>query len=288
MAVDDSVRLVLVGHFGYAEDYTPTGWSLSYGGSGYACAVGAGAGDPSRVGVVARIGENFDDAAIAKLGVDRRGALRVEGRAPHLTIVQHTSDERSFESSLGVADTPALHAFPGEYATAEHVHLATMPPAEQRAWLRMLRENFRRCTISVDMFESMAEAEPDACRELCYAADLVFMNAAERDILFADHPLPSGEVVLKAGERGATLSSDGLRIHAPAPRCEVQDTTAAGELLAGAFLSLRVLGVPDGEALQYAVDIASAKVSEFGLEGPKLRSTIDTVHAEVAAQLTDE
>lgn len=281
MDADQGIRLVLVGHFGFAEDYTPLGWSLSYGGSGYACAVGAGAGDPSRVGVVAHIGHDFEDQAIARLGVDRRGALRVAGYAPHLTITQHTPTSRTFESTLGVAATPAIDAFPSAYAAAQHVHLATMPPEEQLAWMRMIRANLSACAVSVDMFESTAAESPDICRELCYAADLVFMNKAECSMLFTDHPTPAGHVVLKDGEHGATLSGAGATIHAPAPKCEAVDTTGAGELLAGAFLSIRALGVTDREALRHAVEIASAKVSEFGLEGPNLRRAIDRAHEEV-------
>ena len=60
MTPDSSIALVLVGHVGFAEDHTRFGSSLSHGGSGYACAVGAGAGDPGRVGVVAHVGEDFD------------------------------------------------------------------------------------------------------------------------------------------------------------------------------------------------------------------------------------
>lgn len=284
MDADRRIGLVLVGHFGFAEDFTPTGWSLSHGGSGYACAVGAGAGDPSRVGIVAHIGEDFDDQAIVKLGVDRRGALRVAGKAPHLTITQHTTTSRSFESTLGVAAVPALEAFPRAYAATDHVHLGTMPVSEQLAWVDMIRAQLGPCTISVDMFESNAMASPEVSRQLCSRSDFSFMNKVERDILFEDHPMPSGQVVLKDGANGATLIVDGEAIlHASAPKCEVVDTTGAGELLAGAFLSMRTLGLDDLDALQNAVEIASAKVTEFGLEGPNLRQAIDNVHAHVTA-----
>ncbi len=41
--------------------------------------------------------------------------------------------------------------------------------------------------------------------------------------------------------------------------------------------------VPDLNALRHAVEIASAKVCEFALEGPNLQRAIDRVHAQVAA-----
>jgi len=284
MRQDPEIRLVIVGHFGIAEDRTPFGNSLGNGGSGYACAVGAGAGDPRRVGVVARIGEDFDYDAIVRLGVDTRGAVRVNGGSPRFRITQHSPTQRSFESTLGVAATPAIDVLPPAYRAARHVHIGTVPIAEQRHWLQMVRDGMPRCAVSVDMFEATAKESPAECRELAGAADLVFMNEAERHILYDDHPLPDGEILIKSGERGATLRTGGVTIEARTLRCAAVDTTGAGELLAGAFLSMRVSGVDDRRALRYAVMIASAKVTEFGLDGPNLRRMIERAHSETVAR----
>jgi ribokinase len=274
------VDLVIVGHFGIAEDHTPAGSARSLGGSGYACAVGAGAGRPERVGIVAKIGEDFDPTAIDRLGVDRRGAVVVPGRAPHLTIVQHSATDRSFDSSLGVAAEPATAAFPRAYCTTGHLHIATMPLGEQRQWLSTARA-VSRCTVSVDMFEPMAAAHPDESRQLCYAADLVFMNEQEHRLLFTGYPMPGRQIVLKRGARGAGLRVNGQWTEVPAPPSRLVDSTGAGEVLAGAFLSLRAMGVPDEEALRHAVRAASAKVSEFGVDGEHLRRTLADIRAQV-------
>jgi ribokinase len=282
MNTHDGVRLVLVGHFGFAEDHTSFGSALNRGGSGYACAIGAAAGEPELVGVVANIGEDFGLEALDQLGVDMSGAVVVAGRAPRLTITQHTPTDRSFESVLGVAATPATNIFPPAYANASHLHLATMPPGEQMHWLQTVR-SLSKCTISVDMFERNARDFPDESRQLCYSADMVFMNAEERRLLFSDHPLPTREIVLKSGADGAAFRSEGNWVRVPAPQYDVVDTTGAGEVLAGAFLSLRVMGVADHIALKYAVEAASAKVSEFGVDGGNLRRALARIHATVAA-----
>jgi ribokinase len=280
MSVGTGIDLVLVGHFGFAEDHTPSGSARSLGGSGYACAVGAGAGQPHRVGVVGNIGDDFDLGALDRLGVDRQGAMRVPGKAPHLTITQHTPTDRSFASELGVAARPLVDAFPDEYAETRHLHIATMPVGEQALWLEVARRR-SRCTVSVDMFELTAVESPDAARELCYRADLVFMNQQECRLLFTDHPLPRGELVLKGGAAGARHRTGEAWTHVPAPRCELVDSTGAGEVLAGAFLSLRATGVAATVALRYAVRAASAKVTEFGVDGEHLRRTLDGIHREV-------
>jgi ribokinase len=286
MSVGGRVQLVIVGHFGFAEDHTPFGSAVNLGGSGYACAVGAGVGDAGRIGIVANIGEDFDLEALDRLGVDKTGARVVAGKAPRLTITQHAANGRSFESVLGVAASSSVRLFPDSYTHADHVHLATMPPDEQLYWLRTVRE-MSECKISVDTFEASAAEFPEESRTLCYSADLVFMNEEERRLLFTTHAMPTVDVVLKHGAGGASYYSGGTRVHVSAPLAEAVDTTGAGEVLAGAFLSLRTLGVPVLRSLQYAVEAASAKVGEFGVDGEALKRTIRRIRTEISPERRD-
>lgn len=281
MVSETDVDVVIAGHFGFAEDHTPEGCAVNLGGSGYACGVGATAGRPDRVGVVAYIGEDFDVDALKHLGVDCTGAVVVPGRAPHLTITQHSPTDRSFKSDLGVAATPAVGAFPNEYATTRHLHIGTMPPHEQRAWLE-LAHTLDHCTTSVDMFEPTAMESPEECRDLCYSADLTFMNEQECRLLFTGHPLPSGDIVLKKGPGGAAIRSRGAWTHVPAAPRRAVDSTGAGELLAGAFLSLRAMGLTVDVALRYAVRAASAKVVEFGVDGENLHRALAQIRSAAA------
>jgi hypothetical protein len=46
---------------------------------------------------------------------------------------------------------------------------------------------------------------------------------------------------------------------------------------------MRAMGVPDPVALRHAVVVASAKVTEFGVDGPNLRRAIESAHAAVRA-----
>jgi ribokinase len=280
----DRVDLVLVGHFGFAEDHTHAGTAISLGGSGYACSVGATSGDPRRVGVVGNIGEDFDVAAIERLCVDTKGAVVRPGKAPHLSITQHTLSDRSFRPSLGVAAEASIGALPSEYLDARHLHIATMPPVQQMCWLKTIRR-LSRCSVSVDMFESTAAEFPKESRELCYASDLVFMNVEECRLLFADHPLPSGQIALKAGPAGASFWAGTQWLRGSAPTCEAVDTTGAGEVLAGAFLSLRAMGLDAAFAVRLAVEAASAKVTEFGVDGPHLRAALSSIHGRAVDRL---
>lgn len=280
--MSSAVRLVLVGHLGFAQDDTPYGSTLGLGGSGYASARGATAAAGCASGIVARVGTDFDLAALRRLGLDLGGVQVAAGPSARLHITQDASNRRTFRSELGVAATAPLDAFPGSYAGARFVHLATMPPPQQRQWLDAVRKLSPDSTVSVDMFEPTAAADPDGCRELCRDADLVFLNTEEHRLLFGDRPPPAVPMVLKAGAAGATYMAGAVREHAPAPAVAAIDTTGAGELLAGAFLALLAAGVPRLPALRYAVGVASAKVAEFGVDGPLVSAELARVRTLTA------
>jgi len=54
----------------------------------------------------------------------------------------------------------------------------------------------------------------------------------------------------------------------------VVDTTGAGDVLAGAFLALRSVGVDVRAALRHAVAIASASVVDFGVDGVDVQAAL--------------
>ncbi|KPH97632.1 PfkB domain protein [Actinobacteria bacterium OK074] len=279
------VRLVIVGHVGFGVDRTPKGISRHLGGSGYACARGATVVDPERTGLVARVGEDFDRSTLKRLGVDLRGIKTVDGgTSARFEIFQYADNSRSVTSRLAVADHPDAWPLPPDYERAQHVHLATMPLEQQRAWLLRARAMPSRPRVSVDMFESNAEADPVAARWLCHAADLVFMNEEEEKILFSDQPLPSSELVdlvVKRGGRGASYVVGRREYESEAPGVEAVDTTGAGEILAGALLSLLLAGYSKETALRHATAVASAKVGEFGVDGGEFSAALQAAQRAV-------
>jgi ribokinase len=278
-----AIALVIVGHLGLAEDCTPHGAAISLGGSVYGCARGAAVCDPKQVGIVASVGVDFDEAALRRIGVDRRGVTTVAGKSARFFIEQTRDGERTFRSELGVAEHVRPQSFPNEYLSASHIHLATAPPWQQLAWLKYTRSLPGNRTVSVDMFEQFAARLPYQCREVCSRADLVFLNEFELDVLYpgaASPPVPS---VVKRGACGAELMYGGVRCVVPATAMTPIDTTGAGEVLAGVFLRLGGLGLPLAIALRHAVRAASAAVNDFGVDGASLLRTLEGIRGAVDA-----
>jgi sugar/nucleoside kinase (ribokinase family) len=283
MPLSAPVDLVLIGHVGSAIDRTPRGTAAYTGGSGFAAAFAASAllghGVGHGVGLVAQVGRDFDLTSLHMLPVDMRGVAIRPGTSASFVIDQFPDGTLSFHSDLGVAAEPEVRLFPPSYAAARYVHLGSAPPEQQRAWLDYLRGQGCRAQISVDMFEPFVAKEPETCRQICDAADLIFLNEAEYRALYSSPP--SAPTLLKHGRAGAEFLASGVRHQAPAPPVDELDSVGAGEILAGAFLALRARGLAEDRALSYAVAAAARSVTEFGVAGPAVTRELHRIRDEL-------
>lgn len=78
-------------------------------------------------------------------------------------------------------------------------------------------------------------------------------------------------VVITLGAQGAVLvyaDEKGQRhkVHQPAPKVQVVDTTAAGDCFVGAFTVARIEGQSPRDALRFAVYASALKVTKFGAQ----------------------
>lgn len=278
------IDLVLIGHVGSATDRTPHGTTTYTGGSGFAVAFAASALLDRGVGLVARVGQDFDLAGLRLLPIDVRGVVVRPGTSATFFIDQFPDGSLSFRSDLGVAAEPGFDSFPTSYFRARYVHLGTAPPRQQLAWLGFLRDQGCRAQISVDMFEPFVAEEPGTCLQICDHADLIFLNEAEYRALYHGRPHPSAPTLLKHGRAGAEFLTGGARHRVPAPPVHEVDPIGAGEILAGAFLALRARGLGEDRALTYAVAAATRSVTEFGVAGPGVTRELNRVREELAAE----
>jgi sugar/nucleoside kinase (ribokinase family) len=275
--------LVLIGHVGFATDRTVNGTATYTGGSGFAAAFAAAA-LLDGVGLVAQVGEDFDLADLRLLPIGMEGVTVLPGASARFLIEQSRDGRLSFRSDLGVAAEPSFELFPASYLRARYVHLGTAPPGQQLAWLRYLRKRRCRAQISVDMFEPFVATEPDACRQTCDGADLIFLNEAEYRSLFHRRPHPSAPTIIKYGPGGAEFLAAGIRHRVPAPPADEVDPIGAGEILAGAFLALCAQGLAADRALAYSVVAATRSVSEFGVAGPGVTGELQRIREELGTR----
>ncbi|HEU5390630.1 MAG TPA: carbohydrate kinase family protein [Streptosporangiaceae bacterium] len=285
--------LVIIGHVGVATDLTVRGSVTGPGGSGFAAAFAAAA-LLGGTGLVAQVGEDFDLGVLSALGIGLEGISVLPGASARFRIEQPHDGSLSFTSDLGVAAEPRFDLFPAAYLQARFVHLGSAPPRQQLAWLEFLRSRGCQAQVSVDMFEPFVATEPEACREACARADLIFLNEAEYQGLYDGRPHPPVPVIRKHGPGGAeylaaetagTAGTAGTTYWVPAPSAGEVDPIGAGEILAGAFLALRARGLAAEPALTYAAAAAARSVTEFGVAGPAVAGELRRIRAELGSRL---
>ena len=92
------------------------------------------------------------------------------------------------------------------------------------------------------------------------------------------------EIVLKRGARGSTFfGRGGARLDCPAFAVEEIDPTGAGDCFGGAYVACRRLGMPAGQALDYANAAGGRNVTVNGpMEGAGTRAELDAFIAGTA------
>ena len=114
-------------------------------------------------------------------------------------------------------------------------------------------------------------------------ADVLVGSESDLPPAFLDDPWGAGRsiaggrlrlVVVTRGERGAEGFTASERIAVPAPRVDVVDSTAAGDVFAAGLVHALVLGRPARAALETAVAWGAAAVARPGVPG---RETIESL-----------
>ncbi|MER5429804.1 sugar kinase [Streptomyces sp. NPDC002588] len=133
---------------------------------------------------------------------------------------------------------------------------------------------------------------PHVLLELARGADLVFVGEDEAEEVWGlkgvdavRTAFPDPEVlVVKQGERGATVFDRGNVQHVPAPRVDVVAAVGAGDAFAAGFLSATLRGLPVRQRLRHGHLMAAAALTTPGdLAVPPSRD-----HADRLAALGDK
>jgi sugar/nucleoside kinase (ribokinase family) len=128
--------------------------------------------------------------------------------------------------------------------------------------------------LAADAMRSYVEAAPQVASEVLALADWYFCNEEEFAALGGRDPEEFrvrwrlDGLVLKHGPGGVTAYTQGGRIYVPASPGPVEDTTGAGDALAGGMLSCWLAQGADpgrvAEALAAGVACASIAISDIG------------------------
>lgn len=261
--------LVVIGDLAFDQITTADGKErTNVAGAAYNVAIGASTVS-KKVGVVARVGEDFPVEKLTSREIDTEGISVIPKGQTAKFLFSYTPDGgRRFRQERGVASEPHPETLPGSYLAARYIHLPGIPPGHCLIWINSLFSKlFCREQIAVDTFEAFVTEEPELTKAVLEKAGLIFLNEEELRLLRRYGEVPfSVPIILKKGPLGAVYIDGETSIAVPAPQIGAVDTTGAGDILAGVFLALRAQNIPIEKALQEAVNVASCSVTNFGVD----------------------
>lgn len=214
-----------------------------------------------RVGMVAKIGNDFDYSKLFDYDIDLTGVKRIDKPTTKFYTVWNTIDGQSRnvygevkpEMEVGATDIPH------DFLKANHFHITTANPIKQLEIIKFLRNN-TTATISVDTIDDYAFQ--NTCKQVFDLVDIAFIDKEYKNLIDCEAKVK----IIKNGKEGCTYLSKNAQFSIFANVVtDVVDKTGAGDCLNGVFLSLLTNGVNEKEALKIAVDIATESIKKQGI-----------------------
>lgn len=271
------MNLSVVGSVGLDDVETPFGKvELALGGS--ASYFSLAASFFGRVGFVGIVGDDFPESSVELLrnhGVDVRGLQRVEGKtfrwAGRYGYDLNQRDTLLTELNVFEHFRPEL---PGDYAAAPYLFLANIHPSLQS---HVLDQAHGAKFVAMDTMNFWIGGALDDLKKVLARVDCIVLNDSEaRQLAKTPNVITAAKaisamgprlVVVKRGEHGAFLYSDGNFFFVPAfPLEQVVDPTGAGDCFAGGFMGLiAASGDTSWPTLCHAV-VAGSALASFSVE----------------------
>ncbi len=277
------MSLLVVGSVALDSIFTPFGETAdALGGSAVFFSVAGSILHPVRVvGVVGRDYPVHELDRLAARGIDWSGVERADGESFRWKgkYSYDLQSRETLETRLGVFAhfQPKL---PDAFRDAQYLFLGNIDPELQ---LGVLEQVPNAKLVACDTMNYWIQGKRDALMALLKRVDILLVNDGEARELSGDWNihragrwiLQNGpkRVVIKQGEYGALLMSEGRTFFTPAfPLEEVFDPTGAGDAFAGGFMGyLARHGTLNDEefrrAMIYGSVMGSFAVSQFGING---------------------
>ncbi len=249
--------------------------------------------------LVGVVGQDYPDSAVRMLqarGIDTQGLEIADGKTFHWEgrYTDDLTSRTTLKTELNVFEhfTPKI---PAAFRETPYVLLGNIAPQLQ---LHVLEQIERPRLVIADTMNLWIDTALDALTDLIARVDYLLINEEEaRQLSGLHHPLAVAEalhalgpktVVVKRGEYGALLSSEGEVFCMPAlPLRHVADPTGAGDSFAGGFLGyLAQEGGLRPEHLRRAVVYGSALAS-ISVQDVGTKALENLAHEDVLARVRE-
>ncbi len=262
------VDYVLVGNISYDYNYYPNRDGevlkevMNFGGATLYSGIPASLF--TKVGIVAKVGEDYDLGILDKFNFDTRGIKIVEGKTTVFTQ-EFLSDDgqiRDFKEFVNPNTIVRPEDIPSEFLNAKYIHVCTNYPEAQLEIVKYLKKN-SNAILSIDTLEDYYYDETlfPFIKEAFDLIDIAYIDKEFSNLFDCKAPIK----IIKLGKSGCRYESVDKTFTVKAPLCDfVVDKTGAGDCVTGIFGALKVRGYSDEVALQGAVNIATESIKGYG------------------------
>lgn len=223
-----------------------------------------------KVGMVGKIGKDFDITQFYGYNIDLSGIKRLDIPTTRFYTILNTNDgqDRTIIGKVQKEMEVGAEDIPKEFLKAKHFHLTTARPSKQLEIIEFLRSK-TNATISVDTIYDFAHMND--CKKVFDSVDLAFIDKEFTNLLNCKAP----KKVIKCGKTGCIFYSKEKIFSVKTKIIEnVVDKTGAGDCLNGVFTNLIANGFLEEKALKIAVDIATESIKYEGIMNLKLHNEI--------------
>lgn len=262
--------LIIIGHLAFEKIKTPLGQKTVLGGAGHYGIIPASLFS-EKVGLVSRVGGDYDLGFLKKLKVDFSGVKKLPNQRTAKFSLDYENENDLSMRQVGLKFNACTllspKDIPSSYLKSKFIHIATNTPQNQLEFIKFLRGK-TKAKLSIDTIEDFIKQWPDLVYKAFSGVDIIFINQREKDLLTKLTELKNKIIVLKKGPEGAEYVHGLQKISVKAPKInKVIDTTGSGDVLASVFLISLAKGKSIKEALRVAVNTASESIKYFGVEG---------------------
>lgn len=273
----DSVEVVIVGNIAFDVNTfleRNDGKDITVTNKGGACLYSAiPASILTKVGIVARTGYDFDWEELEEFNIDKRGLKIIKNSKTtkfHHTYLSKDGKQRTFKPEVYEKTITKPSDIPASYYKAKYFHISTNFPDIQEKFIEKIRKN-SNALISIDTHEAYMEKESEKIKELFDKVDIAFIDENYKELLDCKAPIK----IIKMGKKGCKYIDENREFTIKAKVIEnVIDKTGAGDVVTGVYLASRSKNLDEPTSLKLAVDMATASITDYGVEHLKNHNLI--------------
>lgn len=265
----NDIKFVVIGNISHDYNYFPNRDGqkmkevLNYGGATLYSGIPASLF--TKVGVVARVGEDYNLNMLDKLNIDLKGVKKVKGKTTVFTQEFTCIDgqKRIFKEYVNPNTICNISDIPKEYLNAKYIHVCTNYPDTQLEIIKYLKDN-SKAIISIDTLEDYYydKEKYKIIKKSFDLVDIAFIDKEFKKLFNCKAPIK----IIKLGKEGCEYISDNKTFKVSAPKCKhVIDKTGSGDCVTGVFDALKSLDYSDEDALQTACNIATESIKDYGM-----------------------